>query len=304
MAAEPTLALVIAAWPDLDGLADCLSALAPQRHGCAEAFVVSPVDSPAELRARHPWATWVAVPPGQLIPHLWGAGLARASADVAALTTAHFVPAPDWVAALRQAHARLDAPAIGGPIDPPRGRRLVDWATYFLRYSPYLRYVQEQAVPDLAGDNASYKRAALDAYPGRLADGFWELELHRTLRAAGKQLVFVPGVRVTQQTSFGFRRFLRQRLQHGKHFGQARFQGRSAWWRLAGVAAAPLIPLVFLAKIVKNVVRGGRDFGPFLAALPILIAFLLAWSVGEAWGYLFPQRPGSRVVLQPGEASG
>lgn len=283
---EPTLSVVIASWPDLDGLPECLDALAPQQGEAAEVFVVSPACPTPELKERHPWVRWLAAPADRLIPHLWGQGMVQAVGDVMAITTAHFAPAADWLAALRQAHVRLDAPAIGGRIEPPRGGRLVDWATFFLRYSQYHGLDREQELGDLAGDNASYKRAALAAYPGELAEGFWELDLHRRLRAAGQRLMFVPAVRVTQRTSFGFRRFLAQRLHHGRQFGRSRFAGRSGLLRVATAAAAPLIPLVFLARITGRVARGRRDYGPFLAALPILVCFLIAWSLGEAWGYL------------------
>jgi len=240
----------------------------------------------AELRHQFAWVSWIVTRSQVLIPHLWGEGLRRAKGDVVAITTSHFLPASEWIASLRAAHARLPAAALGGPIDPPRGKHLVDWATYFLRYNAYLSYTREQAVHDLAGDNVSYKRAALEAYPGSLDNGFWELELHRVLLRTRQELVYVPEIRVRQQSSFGFRRFLSQRFQHGRQFGQSRFQGRPAFLRMAGVALAPLIPLVFLTKIVRNVVRSGRDKGPFVASSPVLVAFLLAWSLGEAWGYL------------------
>lgn len=301
MATDPTLSIVVAAWPDLTGLTECLESLAPQRGEAAEVFVVSAMCVPTELRACYPWVNWVEATPDRLIPHLWGLGISRTSGDVIAITTAHFAAESNWISTIRQAHGRFESPAIGGRIEPPRGGRAVDWATYFLRYSSYLAYDREQAVPDLAGDNASYKRVALDAYPELLRDGFWELDFHHRLRAEGKSLMFVPAIRVTQRTSFGFRRFLRQRVQHGRHFGQTRFRGRSGLIRAIAVAASPLIPLVFLAKIVARVARSRRDFGPFLWSLPILICFLIAWSVGEALGYLLPAQPRRQESLWPDE---
>lgn len=296
---ESTLSIVIAASGDTAGLAECLGSLSAQRAHAREIVVVATVPAPADLSARFPGIEWVEADAGLLIPQLWGLGMARALGDVVAITTAHFAPAPGWAEAIGRAHARLEAPAIGGPIDPPRGGRVVDWATYFLRYSAYFGPDRERAVADLPGDNASYKRSALGAPADLVRDGFWERDLHRRLRAEGRALVSVPAIRVAQRASFGFRRFLRQRFEHGTQFGRSRLQGRGVLVGLAAAAASPLIPAVFLAKIVVRVARSGRDFGPFVAALPTLACFLMAWSLGEGWGYLSPRRPTAHASLRP-----
>jgi hypothetical protein len=284
---EPGLSIVVAAWPDAAGLVDCLEALDPQRDASTDVIVVCPEPAP-ELQTRFPWASWVRAPQDGLVPHLWGLGIAAAARELVALTTAHFTPAPDWLPVIRAAHERLASPALGGAIDPPRGARLVDWATYFLRYSAYLGYRCEQAVPDLAADNAAYERRAILAHPELLAEGFWEQELHGRLRREGHRLVFVPAMRVRLCASFGFWPFLRQRLLHGRRFGRARLEQHRLAWRIAAMLAAPLVPAVLVGKVLLRVVRSGRDLGPFLGSLPILFAFALAWGAGEAWGYWAP----------------
>jgi hypothetical protein len=285
--AEPSLSVVIAAWPDTTGLGDCLASVAPQRGPGTELIVVSPEPS----RATPVDVTWLLAPPGLLIPHLWSLGMARARGEVVALTTSHFTPAPDWLAVIAAAHARLDSAAVGGPVDPPRGRGLVEWATYFLRYSAYLRYRSEQGVEDLAGDNASYKRVSLLAHPEFLRDGFWELEYHKRLRREGRTLTFLPGMRVTLRRSFGLFPFLAHRFRHGREFGQARLRGRGPALRIAAIVASPLIPLLLAGKIAMRVARSGRDLGPFAACSPILLCFVLAWALGETAGYLAPASP-------------
>ena len=125
-----------------------------------------------------------------------------------------------------------------------------------------------------------------------LRDGFWERELHRLLAQEGMNLVFIPEIRVTQHGSFGFQRFLRQRFQHGRQFGRSRLRGRSPALRaVATLARRPDSGAVFLGTDPRCVARSGRDLGPFLVALPVLLCFLLAWSLGEASGYLAPGSP-------------
>jgi hypothetical protein len=282
----PSVSVVVAAWQDTAGLVECLDALAPQQGDGTEVMVVSSAACPPELKDRLGGVAWVDAPGDLPIPGLWGLGMQRSSRDVVALTTAHFTPGPDWVPAIRRSHSRLDSPAIGGPIDPPRGGGLVDWATYFMRYSAYARCDREEAREDLAGDNASYKRAAVLAHPELLRDGFWEQEFHRRFRRAGSTLTLVPEMRVRQRRSFGFLRFIRQRFQHGRQFGRTRMRGRGTWARAVHVLASPAVPALLLARISSRVLRNGRDLGRFTAALPIVGCFVLAWAAGEAAGYL------------------
>jgi len=286
MITETDLSIVIAVWDETAGLECCLKALDRQRDHRTQIIVVLNILPPSKLTRRYHWVQWVNTESGVLIPHLWGIGMARATGRIVAITTAHFTPAPDYIAAIRAAHARLDAVGVGGRIDPPRGGSTVDWATYFLRYSLYLTWDREKNVTDIAGDNASYKRAALAAHPHFLREGFWEADFHRAVLAEKKTLRFVPAIRVTQQKSFGFRRFIRQRYRHGTQFGLARMRGRGYAVRLTWAMGLPLIPLVLLAKITRRVACNGHHLGPFIRCLPVLLTFLLGWSAGEVRGYL------------------
>jgi len=271
-------------------LVDCLQAVCAQADDETEVIVASGIEPPGDLMARFPRARWRLLGKGLLVPQLWARGMAEARGRFVAITTAHFTPAADWVDTIRRAHARSGSAGIGGRIDPPRAGSAVDWATYFLRYSNYLAQDREETVTDIAGDNASYERTALEAHRDAIREGFWEPDFHRLLFAEGRTLTFVPAMRLTQRSSYPFAAFCRQRLHHGRQFGSARVSGKGWVTRLLRVASAPLIPGVFLAKIVSRVVRSRRDLGPFLVSSPILLAFLLSWVTGEVWGYL--SRPG------------
>jgi hypothetical protein len=290
---EPSLSVVVSAWGDEACLRECLGSLAGQRRDGTEVIVVASAPRPPALEDRLAGMAWVEAARGASVPGLWGLGIGRAGNDVVALTTAHFTPAPDWVAVIRRSHARLASPAIGGPIEPPDDGGVVAWATYFLRYSAYVPGPPEESRQDLAGDNASYKRAAVLAEPDLLRDGFWEQDLHRRLLRAGATLTFVPQMRVRQRGSFGFRRFLRQRFRHGRRFGLTRLRGRGPWSRALYVAASPVVPAILLAKVTARVARNGTHLGRYVAALPVLLCFIFAWAAGEATGYL---------GLQPGRS--
>jgi hypothetical protein len=301
---SPTVSAVIAAWEDTSGLSGCLEALAPQRSVALEILVVGNVAIESAVRQRFPWVIWVQAEPFELTPHLWERGIRRSRGEVVVITTAHFVPGRDWLAAIRAAHGRLAAPAVGGRIDPPAGGTPRGWATYLLRYSQYLSHRVEQPVTDLAGDNASYKRAALQSLEESPGQGFWEQEFHRALLEDGKSLLFVPEIAVRQAVSAPFWQFSRQRFQHGRRYGAARVLRFGPLERALRISTAPLIPAVFLAKIFRRVVGDGRYLGVLLRSLPILAAYLLFWAAGETCGYLgFGPRvgpPRSRAVARAG----
>jgi hypothetical protein len=281
----PTLSIVVAARPEDGRPQACLEALGRQRDGAAEVVVVVPAGGGAGT-AEFPWAAWLDGPADAPVPRLWGQGLARVQGSVVAFTTTQFRPAPDWVDVVRRSHARLDVAGIGGAVDPPPGGRAFDWAVFFLRYSAYLGHRHETYVPDLAGDNASYKRAALAAVGADRGDEFWEQEAHRKLLAAGRTLVFLPGMRVQQVGSPPARAFLRLRVRHGRRFGWERGARHGAAWRAAALLASPLVPALLLGKIVFRVLGARRHVGALVRALPALAACTVAWGAGEARGYL------------------
>jgi hypothetical protein len=212
--------------------------------------------------------------------------MGSARGRIVAITTAHFVPAPDWIERICEAHERLASPGIGGAIDPPRGGRAADWATYFLRYSTLFEFEREQTVSDFSGDNASYKRPSLTAHWSAIEHGFWEPDFHRLVLASGESLTFVPEIRITQRGSFGIPCFCAQRLSHGRHFGRERMRGKPLLFCLAGIAAAPLIPFVLVAKILRRITLRPSYFPEFLWSLPVLLMFIFSWALGETSGYL------------------
>ena len=280
--------VVIAAWPDLDGMTECLASLVSQQDAATEILVIGGASFPAELGMRFSSVRWLQGSPDMLVPHLWSIGLNSSRGQIVAITTARFVPARDWLKHIYEAHKRLASAGIGGAIDPPRERSATSWAIYFLRYSAYLKYTQEQIVDEIAGENASYKRGSLTAHAEAIADGFWEPDFHRLLREESKTLSFVPAIRLTQGAPFGLQCFCKQRFQHGRQFGQMRVRGSSAPVRIARIATSPLIPAVLLAKIFGRVFASRRYFSQLLFSLPLLLVFVIAWSLGEVFGYCAP----------------
>src|SRR5262249_54095476 len=121
--AETGVSVVIATGPETEGLESCLQALDGQREEDTEISDVSDKPCTPTIRERFPWALWTQAAASDLVPQRWALGFARARRKVIALTTGQFTPGRDWLSVVRKSHELYDAPAIGGPIDPPEGGR-------------------------------------------------------------------------------------------------------------------------------------------------------------------------------------
>lgn len=289
----PAVSIVVALGDGASTLGECVEAIVPQLTGDdTELVVVYPAgDGPPPLaRGDLGPARLIAGPRAARVPDLWEAGIAATTGPIVVLTSAHCVPDRDWLAALRAAHragveARGSAlAAVGGAIEPDPEDGVRGWAIYFCRYSRFMLPFARAETDDLAADNASYARGALERVPGWRGWGFWEASIHAELRRLGLHLVLDPAVVVHARRSHGALAFARQRFVHGLAFGRQRGLGPGR--RLLMIAAAPLIPAALAARIARRVLARARHRGRLLAALPLLGLFLGAWTLGEVLGYV------------------
>lgn len=220
-----------------------------------------------------------------LVPHLWRDGIRAAQGRSVALTTSDFIPDANWVAALRCADT-AGTPGIGGVIDNDPAASALNWAVYFLRYSAFAPPQAAGEVRDIAADNAVYSRAAILKQADLLDAGFWEPAFHARFRANGAGVRIDPAIRVVHHGLESAGGFIRHRFAHGRRYGTDRAAAGSLPKAIALLAASPLVPAVTLARIIGRVAARGRYRRALLRSAPWLIVFVLAWSAGEALGYL------------------
>ncbi len=236
------------------------------------------------------WAAPLSAPSRSLIPDLWARGIRAALADRVALTVVHALPGPQWVAGLLATDLNGHA-GVGGPIRQGAAEDGVSWAIYLQRYAPFGPDAvgsTPRAVEEIAGDNAVYDRTLLRAVSQSWDDGFWELAVHAALRARGARLAVDPALWVEHRNGYPAWEFAAQRLRHGLRFGRDRSAAMSLPRRAAYRALSPAIPALFGRKLVGRALGCREARGHLVAATPWMIAFLLAWSVGEAVGALAP----------------
>jgi glycosyltransferase involved in cell wall biosynthesis len=291
----PRLSVVIAAQDAGPNLRPCVSALRPQLQPEEMEILVVDGSERHEIRSLEREVAgirWLRLPT-QNVPRLWRAGIAAARGEIVALTIENCVPAPDWAEQVLRAHTS-EWLGIGGAIEMDPHAGLVDWAVYFCRYSGYMLPFAARFQDDVAGDNCSYKRETLAPVEPLMCDGFWETFIHADMRRRQEELRCDPAPVVTYRGGLSAPRFCKRRYIHGRYFATRRGVGFRRSQKLVRAAAFPAVALLLLRRIAAHVWRNGRHRRKFIAALPLIGCFLLAWAAGEAAGYL-TGKPGANV---------
>jgi hypothetical protein len=289
MSAAPEISIVVASLNTAETLGPWLDAIRPQAsRRRADILLAAAADDEAATIAGRPGVRIIRGPAGALVPALWGAALLEATGSIVAVTITPCVPAADWLDAIVDAHRELPADGIGGVIDWPPSGSLIDRALHLVRYTPYLPPVAAGQVPEIAGDNGTYTRSALEEWKEEIRkSGFWESEFNRHIRARGGSLRIDPRIRVTHTRSYGFAAFSRQRFRHGRLFGRARRAGLGTGGRLVKAALAPTVPAIMLLRALRTCAARGRLDARVVLAAPLAGWFFCCWAAGEAAGLLF-----------------
>lgn len=285
---QPKLSVVLASQNACGSVSKCLNEIERQRNDESIEVVVvdNSTDGTQEIIAENfPEIKLIKAPTGKFIPELWGIGINRSSGKIVAVSTTHFIPAKNWLVEILKLHQENYA-GIGGAIENDESAGIVSWAVYFCRYSRYMLPFVRENVEDFAADNASYKRADLERVKSAMADGFWEVFVHREMLKEKMPLVLTPEIIVYHSDSFTFSDFMHQRFQHGRQFGKARAKTLTVSKTTALALLSPLIPFLYLYRISQRILNRKRNHLKFILSLPILFLFLVSWSAGEFIGYL------------------
>lgn len=214
-------------------------------------------------------------------------GIRAARAPVIVLCEDHCFPDPTWaehlVAAHRQSWAAV-GPAVrnGDPIS------LVSWADFFIGYSEWAVPTTSGKREHLPGHNSSYKRDLLLGYGSGLANMLnAESVLHWDLRRQGYEL-FLQADAVTSHINFSkLTTWIVVHRYSGRSFAALRAASWPRHRRLLYAAASPLIPLVRLRRIWREIRKPGRFDGALLRLGVLVILGLLNDGIGQMIGYAF-----------------
>lgn len=283
---EPVLSVVIGCSNAAATIQQCLGSMVHADPAVEIIVVDSSSDGSGDIVSTlFPAVGLVRMAEGLLVPLLWAEGIRRSRGAFVALTTAHCIPQTDWVERCLNVRQQLSSHGgAGGPILEPSGGTAADWAMYLARYSAYLPPLPARLTDDIAGDNALYRRDLLERYWVDKS-AFWEQTYHRALHEHGLALLMDPNLAVRSGSGNSFSRFCSVRFRHGTHYGSSR--PISAAERLFRFFASPLLAPFLLVRIVRRVLTRRPDWKvSLLRVMPLLAIAVLAWSAGEAAGYL------------------
>lgn len=213
------------------------------------------------------------------------AGLAAASGELVAIVEDRGVPRREWAATVARLHATIPFGVIGGAIEPVPSS-LLNWAFWVCDFSRYGLPFDSGPARWVSDVNVSYKRAALEQTRHLWQDRYQEPVVHWALVEAGDTLYLSAELVVDHQLHpLRLLPLLPQRFDWGRLFGSIRARHLGVISRLALVLMGPVIPLVVLARHGRAQARRD-DTLRFIAAVPILLVLLAAWTAGELWGII------------------
>ncbi len=283
----PKLSIVVASKNGRQTIEDCLLSIEKQREHSIEIIVVDHSNDGTSqfIENRFPDIRLIKFSRPALIPELWSSGIAASSGQIIAITIAQLIPAGNWISSIIES---LKPPysAVAGAIENSDTASLRDWASYFCRYSNYMLPFTEREVQDMAGDNAAYKREALEHYKEIFKRGFWENLVNAAMTKDGLKILLTPDVVVVHKKSFGVIPFSIQRFSHGYHYGKDRLTDQMIIKRSVFILASPLIQFIHLNRIFQRVLQRNRHKVKLILSSPILFHFIMCWSMGEVCGYI------------------
>jgi hypothetical protein len=215
-------------------------------------------------------------------------GIAQAQGQRIALLEDHCTISPDWLAHLRTAH-QAGYTVIGGPIENGQEQSIYGSALYLYEYSAYMRPLPEGPARSLLAANTSYTSRALWGCQSVWQDAFYDNEVHDALRAAGHTLYLAEKAWVSSHLGMSLREAMAHLFTGGRRFGGYRKTHASPRQRVFWLLAVPMVPVVLLSRIFRRIwARRPDRLGAVLLGLPYLLCLVLAWTAGEAQGYLAP----------------
>lgn len=214
--------------------------------------------------------------------------LSHATAPIIAFAEDHSFPEPDWAAALLDGHARGYTGVMPAMLNA-NPRTFLSWSAMFMHFGAAVEPIDGEVRYGSASHNTSYRRDALlelaDELPRLM---LVELFLQDALHARGHRFLQQPAARTRHVQATRPRAWVGHGFIGGRLYGGLRVELNR--WPLARrmfmVAASPLIPLLRLRRVVREIRR--TSHGPLLLPrlLPHLITGLVIHAAGEVTGYI------------------
>lgn len=270
---------------------ETLESLRCQRGGHTYEVIVADRrndDISRTIEENYPEVRLIACPPETSLPELRAIALDHAAGQFVVVTEDHCIPANDWLESIALAFSTAppQTAAVGGCVENGVHDTALDWATFFCEYGFFLAPITEGPTLVLPGMNVAYVHSVLQNIDRSvLTGGFWETTLHPMLLNTGKVMISTPTIKLYHSKKFSFTLFVRQRFLYSRHYAGHRFGRHQMTRRLIAFVATPVLPLVLLYRLLKQIGAKNRLRLELVSALPILVLFVMVWAWGEMVGY-------------------
>jgi hypothetical protein len=225
------------------------------------------------------------------------AGVRAATAPIVAIGETHAFPQPGWAEALIKAHEQPWAVVVPAFCNAnPEGS--ISWAAFLRDYGLWMDGLPAGEIDFVPPYNTATKRDVLLALDGGLEGLVSRAEdLAASLRAGGYRSYFEPAAKIDHANVSRPSPYVAQRFLIGRVFAAGRVDQWSKARLLLYACAAPLIPAVILARLLRpvRVMRESRRLtGGTLFALALGAVISAA---GEMVTYAFGARPAAKLRL-------
>ena len=285
----PVVSVVIASVNGLPEIDECLSALERQKGEFDYEVVVANrcKDVTADyIGSRFPHVKLLDLAHNLGIPELRAIAMTEAKGDIIVVTEDHCIAPDNWLQEIVKAH-KLEYMVVGGAVENGKTDRIIDWSVFLCEYSSCMLPVKAGEVSAVPGNNAAYKRAALDMVGDDIKRYFWESFLHEELARKGVKFLSVPSIVIVHKKEFGFFYFLSQRFHYSRSFAGMRRAILPPAKRFYYLMASPLLPLLMAIRVTRAVIlEKKRHYKEFFFSLPSLSIFFISYAMGEFAGYL------------------
>lgn len=223
---------------------------------------------------------------GASVFYLRAVGIAAASGDIIAITEDHCRVGPDWCEQIIKAHQdHPEAAAIGGAVENGATSSLIDWANFFLVFSPFMPPIRNGESKEIALQaNISYKRRVIPEDMGQL--GMMEMLFNRVLFERGEKLVADGRILVHHDQSHSLFGTLAAHFHNGRSIAGFRLQHIRGLERVARAGGTVILPPFLFYRTVRNLWRKGRLTDKALTSLPLLVLLTCCHAAGELTGYI------------------
>lgn len=216
-------------------------------------------------------------------------GVGAATGEVVAILEDRGVPRADWARTMVRVHEQLPHGVIGGAIENGIDRTL-NWAVYFCDFGRYQRPFAAGSRDWVSDVNVGYKRRVLDRTRELWRDRYHETTVHWALLRSGETLYVTPDLIVDQvRGGLRLRGLIAERFAWGRLFAHTRARESALPKRLALALSTPLLPALLFARHARLQIGKRVTLARFVSTSPAVIVLVVAWSIGEAVGYLAAQ---------------